>query len=272
MAEIDFEENVTLVLASGDLVYNDTCSFTDGEHTIRIYANDTQGNCNTTQTVTFTVDTITPSVSIDSPQDNAIMNASSVTVTWSGSDPSPGSGIQTYAYQLDGGAWTNTTATSHTFTDLAEGEHTVRIKVYDWAGNEEVASVTFIVDTEDPTVSIISPEDDTTFEKDRVTVEWTGSDEGSGIDHYEVRIDNSGWETVDGTSYEFTDLNDGEHTVDVRVIDKSEKASMVSVSFTVNTSPIGGPGMMEEILIGAGVGVAIAAVAVALYFLKWKKT
>ncbi len=132
--------------------------------------------------------------------------------------------------------------------------------------------MTFIVDTEDPTVSIISPEDDTTFEKDRVTVEWTGSDEGSGIDHYEVRIDNSGWETVDGTSYEFTDLNDGEHTVDVRVIDKSEKASMVSVSFTVNTSPIGGPGMMEEILIGAGVGVAIAAVAVALYFLKWKKT
>ncbi|NIQ04333.1 MAG: hypothetical protein GWO20_00960 [Candidatus Korarchaeota archaeon] len=49
------------------------------------------------------------------------------------------------------------------------------------------------------------------------------------------------------------------------------KTNTKSVTFMVNTSPIGGPGMMEELAIGIGVGVAIAAVVVILYFKKWKQ-
>lgn len=45
-------------------------------------------------------------------------------------------------------------------------------------------------------------------------------------------------------------LNDGTDTVDVKVIDNSEKIISKSVSFIVKTSPFGNPGMMEEILIG----------------------
>ncbi|NIQ06795.1 MAG: hypothetical protein GWO20_14015 [Candidatus Korarchaeota archaeon] len=253
----------------GEVISYDLTGLEEGIHSVNITAVDGGGN-KASYSISFTIDTVMPSVSIDSPQDDAILNASSVTVTWSGSDPTPSSGIQTYSYQLDGNTWMNITATSHMFSDLTEGDHTVRIKVYDWARNEDVISVSFVVDTEDPTISIISPEDDATIEKDTVTVEWTGSDEGSGIDYYEVRLDSNSWETVDGTSYEFTDVSDGGHTVEVRAVDTSGKTSMASVSFTVNTSPIGGPGLLEEFAI-VGAFVAIVAIVVALYFLKWKK-
>ncbi len=127
------------------------------------------------------------------------------------------------------------------------------------------------MDTTPPTISITHPEPGFTAEVSDVLVEWTGSDETSWIDHYEIRIDYRTWEDVGTeTSYTLT-LHDGEHTITVKAFDFVGHENTARVSFTVNTSPIGGPGMMEEILIGVGVGVAIAIAAVAVYNFKIKK-
>ncbi|MHA1366972.1 MAG: Ig-like domain-containing protein [Candidatus Heimdallarchaeota archaeon] len=67
-------------------------------------------------------------------------------VTWSGSDS--GSGIDYYEAQIDGGTWINKgTGTSHTFTGLIDGAHTVNVRAWDNAGNDATDSTTFTVDT-----------------------------------------------------------------------------------------------------------------------------
>ena len=83
------------------------------------------------------------SVQITSPSNNATINASSVTVRWSGSGS-----INHYEIQLDNGAWTNVgTNTSYTFSGLADGQHTVVVRAYDSSGNYASDSVNFTVST-----------------------------------------------------------------------------------------------------------------------------
>ncbi len=91
-------------------------------------------------------DTTPPTISITSPADGATVNSADVTVSWTGSDA--GSGIDYYETRIDGGSWINKgTSTSHTFTGLADGSHTVDVKAWDKAGNSNTDSVTFTVDT-----------------------------------------------------------------------------------------------------------------------------
>ncbi|MFB6215798.1 MAG: hypothetical protein ABEJ72_02355, partial [Candidatus Aenigmatarchaeota archaeon] len=55
VAEVDSSTNVTLVSGTGNTYYNDTYNFSNGTHTVRIYAKDSEGNVNSAKTVTFTV-------------------------------------------------------------------------------------------------------------------------------------------------------------------------------------------------------------------------
>ncbi|UJG44426.1 MAG: caspase family protein [Candidatus Heimdallarchaeum endolithica] len=101
-----------------------------------------------TITVTLTLsgpDTAAPTVTITAPTDGSTVNSADVTVTWTGSD---NVGIDHYEVRIDSGSWTNVgTATSHTFTGLSDGSHTVDVNAYDAAGNVGSDSVTFTVDT-----------------------------------------------------------------------------------------------------------------------------
>jgi protocatechuate 3,4-dioxygenase beta subunit len=62
LCEVDSSYNATLIKQTGtSFYYNDMVSFTpDGSHKIRIYANDTAGNMNQSQTQFFTVGTTQP--------------------------------------------------------------------------------------------------------------------------------------------------------------------------------------------------------------------
>ncbi|MBD3192121.1 MAG: S8 family serine peptidase [Candidatus Heimdallarchaeota archaeon] len=93
-----------------------------------------------------TEDTTPPTIDITSPNEGATLTSSDVTVTWSGSDS--GSGIDYYETRIDSGSWINKgTSTSHTFTGLADGSHTVDVRAWDVAGNSATDMVTFTVDT-----------------------------------------------------------------------------------------------------------------------------
>lgn len=146
------------------------------------------------------------------------------------------------------------------------------MKAYDWVGNQgSSVKVSFTVDTETPMLSITNPKNETIMEKSKITVEWSGNDTGSGIKQYQINIDKAKWENVTKTSYTLKELSDGYHTVKVKAIDEMGNIKTKSVKFTVNTSPIGGPGMMEELIIGISVGGGSAAVTIVLYFKKWKQ-
>ncbi|MCJ7489280.1 MAG: Ig-like domain-containing protein, partial [Thermoplasmata archaeon] len=170
--------------------------------------------------------------------------------------------------KLDAGTWTAVTGSTREFTALAEGAHTVSVRVTDNAGNSVTIGVTFMVDTVDPSLSITSPEAAWETEDRAVTVTWTCTDTGCGIDRIEVCIDGGAFTTV-GTVSEriFSDLEAGEHTVDVRAYDKAGNMVEESVVFTVNEG-----GGISALLIGGIVLAIIVLVAAAVILMRRKKT
>ena len=54
---------------------------------------------------------------------------------------------QGYQYRIDGGAWSPVSSgTANTFSGLADGNHTVQVRVFDNAGNNGTASITVMTD------------------------------------------------------------------------------------------------------------------------------
>ncbi len=217
--------------------------------------------------ITYYRDTTAPTVTFTSPAHDSAIDATTVTITWDGTD---NVAIDHYKIRIDGGSWEMIgTQTIYDFTDLAEGMHTVEVYAMDYVENTAVYPLNFYVDVSPPTVEILSPSSDEELEESTVTVEWSGSDDASWIEYYEVRVDEGSWDNVGtDTSHDFSDLSDGDHIVNVRATDAVNRTAMDSISFTVNTSPIGGPGMLEEGAIGVG---AVAIIAILVVFLRRKR-
>jgi hypothetical protein len=205
----------------------------DGEHTVVIRATDLVGN-EDSASVNFTVDTLGPTVSIDSPADGYISSSASIAIAWTAS-----SDTETTEYRLDGGSWVEVTGSSVTLSSLSDGSHTFEVSVTDGAGLSVTDSIGFVVDTGDPVVAISSPEDGAELSGTEVVVEWTASDAGSGVAMVEVRLDSGAWVEVTGPSETFAGLSEGLHTVVVRATDEAGNTATAEVAFTVDaTDPI----------------------------------
>lgn len=102
------------------------------------------GNPNITHSVQ---DLTSPKLQISSPKEDQEIGEpwkNTFTTTWSGHDPSPGTGIHHYEVQLDNRIWQDVgKATKYTFHNVNDGEHTIRIKAIDNAGNVEKREITF---------------------------------------------------------------------------------------------------------------------------------
>ncbi|MHA1910340.1 MAG: caspase family protein [Candidatus Kariarchaeaceae archaeon] len=92
-----------------------------------------------------TSDTTPPTININSPTSGQTIESSTVAASWSGSDAS---GIDYYEINIDSGAWTNKgTATTHSYTGISDGAHTINVRAWDNAGNSATDSVSFTVST-----------------------------------------------------------------------------------------------------------------------------
>jgi len=129
-----------------------------------------------------------------------------------------------------------------------------------------------IEDNIPPTLSITSPTNGTEIKSPSVSVTWTGSDADTGIDHYEVRLDDGSWGSV-GTaiSHTFSSVSDGSHTIHIKAVDGAENSKTALVNFTVNTSILLGPGWMDDILIFAVIIIAIVSIIIVIALVRRKK-
>ncbi|MEM3382570.1 MAG: Ig-like domain-containing protein [Nitrososphaerales archaeon] len=119
-----------------------------------------------------------------------------------------------------------------------------------------------IEDNIPPTISITSPTNGTEIKSSNVQVTWTGSDADTGIDHYEVKLDDGSWINVGtDTSHTFSGVSDGSHIVYVKAVDGADNSKIALVDFTVNTSLLLGPGWMDDIIIFAIIIVIVAIIA-----------
>lgn len=98
------------------------------------------------------LDETPPSVSLSFPLNGSQVETSNVTATWAGSDTT--SGISEYEISLDTGSCTNTgTNTAYNFSGLRDGNHTISVRAFDVAGNNQTISASFAVNT----VPVVQP-------------------------------------------------------------------------------------------------------------------
>lgn len=135
----------------------DTATSGDGAHTLAATATDRAGNT-TTAIRTVTVDNTPPDTAITAGP-APVVSTRDVTLAFTGLDNLTPVETLTFAWRLDGGAWSAFgPATSVTLTALSEAAHTVEVKARDLAGNEDPtpAAQTFTVQL-GPAITTVTP-------------------------------------------------------------------------------------------------------------------
>lgn len=133
--------------------YTPSTAISDGEHTIAINVKDNDGNSATQKTVTFTVDTVAPVLTINSPADNSITNTASCVVSGVTNDATSSPVTVT----INGASVTvgSDGSFSKTIT-LTEGKNTITIVSTDAAGKSTTITRTVNLDTGAPSFVSVS--------------------------------------------------------------------------------------------------------------------
>jgi parallel beta-helix repeat protein len=211
-------------------------SIDEGEHEVRVRLVD-NGTNEAIATIGFYIDISGPALTIGSPLEDAALNSSDVIIEWSGQDA--GSGIDHFEISVDSSSWIDVgTSTSYAVNDLVEGQHKLEIVAFDNAGFMTSESINFTIDTVAPILDIILPSDGLILNLSSVSVNWMASDLTTEIQCVEICLDSGDWINVTGTSsYEFTSLSDGDHSVVIRAFDVAGNLETASVTFTTDTAP-----------------------------------
>jgi hypothetical protein len=194
----------------------------DGTHTVSVQVTDTLSRT-TSASVTFTVDTQAPLVSISNPA-SGTTNVNTPQLIYSVSDG-------TVVVKVDGVAVNK--ASGSTLDPLADGVHAVRVEATDSAGNTGFAEVSFTIDTVPPTISI-DPVESPTNDKD-LTI--SGTREGGAS--VSVSIDTSAavgpisYNTATTWSCKIDGLIKGTNTITATATDASGNKASVSNSIRV---------------------------------------
>jgi len=182
-------------------------------------------------------------------------------------------GVAETYYRYNNGQIQNVSSHGQPWIISESANNTLEYWSIDNAGNEELPHKVLTeikLDKTAPTMSITSPLNDSEVKSSTVTVAFTGLDETSGISHYEIRLDDGSWiNTGTNTTHTFTELHDGSHIINVKANDAAGNYQLNTINFTINTSPLLGPGYIEETAITTT--IIITAIGITLYLLKIKK-
>lgn len=206
----------------------------DGAHTLSYYTVDSHGNREETKAFSFTIDNIPPTLTISSPQNN-IWVASEVTILWNATDA--GCGVDHYSIEVDGELVAeNLPNTTYTVRDLAEGVHVITLHAFDKLGNEAEEDVNVKVDPNPPVLTL---QPDVTVEyinEENYTLQWSSTDELSGINHFEVSVDerNKVSLSADQNRYTLLGLKEGEHHVKIVAVDNAGNSIEKSLVLVVD--------------------------------------
>lgn len=215
----------------------------------------------------LTPDLASPAVRFLSPQSGDVYRGGDVLVAWDATDE--GFGLDRIELALDGGppATLSVDDRSHLLQSLPDGTHVVRVAAFDRGGNTASATVTFVVDTTKPTMSITSPAYGAIVPSSTLEISWRAADAASGVARIEVSLDGGPSVVLagDATAFTFAQLADGPHVVTLTAYDLAGHSVRIRTTFTVDTailSPTGPYGFGPM----AGV-IAAAALAIASIFL-----
>lgn len=228
----------------------DTCrtfeALADTTHVFRVKSKDKAGHESPPLEIVFFVDVGAPVTTITAgPVEGSIVASDSITMTWRGVDDHTPTAELKYSHKIDNGAFSPYTAdTTHAFTELADGEHTIVVKTRDLAGNEDVSppSRTFLVDTSGPTLAhFVGPTEGSHLPGTTAHFEWRAADATTPTDsiRYSFRLDTAEF-TAWGldTTATFTGLSEGLHVFELRGKDQlGNIAPLVTRNFGLDVTP-----------------------------------
>ena len=204
-----------------------TIQLIEGIHTLYYHSVDQAGNVEATRSRQFKVDahveTSSLNISPTVPDGNAGWYRTVPTITLSAT------GGATIYYNWDYAA--NTAYSSP--VSASAGTHTIYFHSEDEAGNTEWPnkSQTVKTDPSAPSVSVSS----VSTSQNQATVQWSGSDEQSGIANYEIKLDAQSWVSLGLVQqHAFTGLANGQHTAYVRATDAAGNSAQDSRSFAID--------------------------------------
>ncbi len=182
--------NVTAINQSGywSASYN-VSALANGSHTVTIFSNDTLGNLNSTQSITFTVDTTSITVTLLTPVSGNQNSSALVIFNCSAQHYMELRNITLYG-NWSGGWHANETAgisgnrSSAVFSKtIADGNHLWNCLAYDTAGNSvfALANFTLTIDTIAPAASGISSG---TPSSTSTTITWTTDENANSTVNY----------------------------------------------------------------------------------------
>lgn len=212
---------------------------------------------------------------------------SSFDIAYNAADTPSGSGLDSVElfYTLDsGGTWISCGKFSSSpihFTPVTDGGFGFCAIAADKSGNIEgklkSIEVSTFVDTQKPTITLLYPQPGSELNTSEVTVRWQGTDSGSGIVNYSVRLDGGNHVQVSGTNHAFSGLENGSHHISLKAVDRAGNWNETSVDFNTKLpapqTPAQQPGKKSEegkgvsfLLVGFVVGGMVLLVLV-IYFL-----
>lgn len=245
---LDGQNNVTLTEEYANLT-----GLSNSSHTIRVYANDTDGNMGTSTTVNFNVDNTPPTVTVLTPK-NTTYSTSEIPLNFTVNEQT-----SRITYCLDGQE--NVTISGNiTLTGLPNGNHNVTVYIDDMVQNTGASeTITFTINKPLPVISILAPEN-ITYSIFEVTLNFTINEDILEIMYC---LDGQSNMTINGNTT-LTGLTNGVHTLMVYATDTSgNTGKSETIVFTVAKEPDPEPTQLEwtPIALAAAIGaVAVAAI------------
>lgn len=225
----------------------------NGSHVFYVKAEDNDGEDSDVASRSFTVnvpaaDTTPPNTAISAGPSGTI-DYNDVEFTWTGSDNVTQVGNLVYSYKLQGynaDYSQYSSATSKSYSALANGIYTFYVKAKDEAGNVDATPASrsltvdvLVPDTTPPTTTILTGPSGTIDYND-VEFTWTGSDNVTSVGNLVYACKLEGYDADYGeyssaTSKSCTDLVNGSYTFHVRARDEAGNVDVTpaSRSFTV---------------------------------------
>lgn len=233
------DESPTTLTVNGQAVtvaggiFTASVPLTPGANTITVQAIDAADG---ESIVTLTVDYAPMSVTITGPVEGELLADSSVTVKATVSGPS------SVRVTANGTIMTPEPDGSYSAgINLPDGANTITVVAEDYDGTRVTETRHVTIDTQPPAdfEIIVTPEgfgDYGWINNNKPTFSFATTDAVSGVDHYEIRIDNGAWSGPVNSPYQFTEaLADGEHTVAVKVVDGARWERITDTTVKIDT-------------------------------------
>ena len=214
----------------------DSIKVTDGEHEIRLNAEDKAGNT-ASASITIKVDNTPPDITNIIPRDNTVVN-STYSISADYSDAGSGIDVDSSSILIDGIDETkNVSIASNSIqykSDMQDGKHIVKLSVNDVVGNSRIVTTSFELDTTSPDVKINSPTNNS-FVRQTVTISGVAND--LHLDTVSLEIDSI---KVSGTSaylWDTTLVKDEPHKIKLSAIDMVKNSASVTINAIVDNTP-----------------------------------